>query len=90
MYVGWQRLPTNIHFLVKFRILKIHNVLNIKPICLKLWILTNFNKIFPVVRVVTVFNSDEFSEGMLDGHSIIFYEEKEDQSKPTLHDVFIP
>jgi hypothetical protein len=55
MYVGRRTLPTSIHnFLVKFQNSKIHNVLDIKPISLKLWIFTNFNTvfIFPVVLLV--------------------------------------
>jgi hypothetical protein len=63
MYV---RLPTNIHFLVKFRISKIHNILVIRLIFLKLWITTNFNTVFLVV--VLVFDFEEFSEGVLHGH----------------------
>jgi hypothetical protein len=66
MYVGEQALPSDIHFLVKFRIWKIHNVLDIKLIFLKLWIFTNFNTVFPVV--VLVFDFEEFSEGVLHGH----------------------
>jgi hypothetical protein len=45
-------LPTNIHFLVKFLISKIHNVLDIKLIFLKLGIFTNFNTVFPVLVLV--------------------------------------
>jgi hypothetical protein len=45
MYVGGQALPTNIYFLVKFRISKIYNVLDIKLIFLKLWIFNNFNTV---------------------------------------------
>jgi sodium-coupled neutral amino acid transporter 9 len=52
MYVGGQRLPTSIHFLVKFRSSKIHNVFDIKPISFNLWIFTNFNTVFPVVVLV--------------------------------------
>jgi hypothetical protein len=61
-----QTLPTNIHFFVKFRNLKIHNAFDITPIFLKLWIFTNLNRVFPVV--VLVFGFDEFSEGVLHGH----------------------
>jgi hypothetical protein len=61
-----QALPTSIHFLVKFRISKIHNILDIKMIFLKLWILTNLNMVFPVL--VLVFDFEEFSEGVLHGH----------------------
>jgi hypothetical protein len=64
MYVGGQALSTNIHFFVKFRISKIHDVLDIKLIFLKLWIFTNFNTVFPVI----VFDFEEFSEGVLHGH----------------------
>jgi hypothetical protein len=56
------------HFLVKFRILKIHNVLDIKLIFLKLWIFTNFNTVFP--DLVLVFDFEEFSEELLHGHLI--------------------
>jgi hypothetical protein len=66
MYVGGQTLPTNIHFFVKFRISKIHNVLDAKGIFLKLWIFTNFNMVFPVL--VLVFDFKEFSVGVLHGH----------------------
>jgi hypothetical protein len=66
MYVGGQALPTNIHFLVKFRISNIHNVLDIKLIFLKLWIFTNFYTVFPVL--VLVFDFEEFSEEVLHGH----------------------
>jgi hypothetical protein len=65
MYVGGQALPTNIHFLVKLQILKIHNVLNIKLIFLKLWIFTNFNTVFLVL--VLVFDFEEFSQEVLHG-----------------------
>jgi hypothetical protein len=61
-----QTLPTNIHFFVKFRKLKIHSTLDITPIFLKLWIFTNINMVFPVV--VLVFDFDESSEGVLHGH----------------------
>jgi hypothetical protein len=61
-----QALPTNIHFFVKFRISKIHNVLDVKGIFLKLWIFTNLNTVFPVL--VLVFDFKEFSEGVLHGH----------------------
>jgi hypothetical protein len=60
------RLPTNIRYFVKFRISKIHNILDIKLIFLKLWIFTNFNTVFPVV--VLVFDFEEFSEEVLHGH----------------------
>jgi hypothetical protein len=60
MYVGGAN--------VKFRNLKIHNVLDFTLIFLKLWIFTNLNMVFPVV--VLVFDFDEFSEGMLHGHSV--------------------
>jgi hypothetical protein len=63
----WQALPTNIHFLVKLRISKIHNVLDIKLIFLKLWIFTNLNTAFP--DLVLVCDFEEFSEGVLYGHS---------------------
>jgi hypothetical protein len=53
-------LPTNIQFLVKFQISKIHNVPDIKLIFLKLWIFTNCDTVFPVV--VSVFDFEEFSE----------------------------
>jgi hypothetical protein len=66
MYVGGQALPTNIHFLVKFRISKIHNVLDIELIFLKLWIFTNLNTAFPVFVLVCDF--EQFSEGVLHGH----------------------
>jgi hypothetical protein len=60
-----ETLPTNIHFLVKFRISKIHtgNILvDIKPIFLKLWIFTNITMVFPVVA--SVFDFYEFLEGV--------------------------
>jgi hypothetical protein len=66
MYVGLQGLPTNINFLVKFRISKIQNVLDIKLTFLKLWSFTNFNTVFPVL--VLVFDFEEFSEEVLRGH----------------------
>jgi hypothetical protein len=59
-------LPTNIHFLVKFRISKNSYLINNKPIFLKLRIFTNFNTVFPVV--VLVFDFEEFSEEVLHGH----------------------
>jgi hypothetical protein len=49
--------------ILKFRISKIHNVLDIKLIFLKLWIFTNFNTVFPVLVLVFVF--EEFSEEVL-------------------------
>jgi hypothetical protein len=54
------KLPTNIHFLVKFRISKTSYFINNKQIFLKLRIFTNFNTDFPVV--VFVFDFKEFSE----------------------------
>jgi hypothetical protein len=65
--MGGQTLPTNTHFFVKFRNLKIHNTLDITPIFLKLWIFTNLNMVFPVVALL-VFDFDEFLEGVLHGH----------------------
>jgi hypothetical protein len=66
MYVGGQRLPTNIHFHVKFRIQKfITSILDIKLIFLKLCFFTNFNTVFPVI--VLVFDFEEFSEGLSHG-----------------------
>jgi hypothetical protein len=59
---------TNIHFLVKFRISKIHNFLDIKGIFLKLRIFTNFNTAFPVL--VLGFDFEEFSEEVLHGYYI--------------------
>jgi hypothetical protein len=59
MYVGGQRLPTNIHFLVKFRISKNSYFINNKQIFLKLWIVTNFNTAFLVV--VLVFDFEKYS-----------------------------
>jgi hypothetical protein len=38
--------------LLKYRNSKIHNVLDIMPISLKLWIFINFNTLFPVVLLV--------------------------------------
>jgi hypothetical protein len=70
MYVGGQALPTNIHFFVKFRISKIHNVLDVKGIFLKLWIFTNFYMVFPVVLLV--FDFDEFLEGVINKPSFSF------------------
>jgi hypothetical protein len=61
-----QRLPTNIRFLVKFRISKNSYFINNKAIFLKLRIFTNFNTVFPVV--VLVFDCEEFSKGVLHGH----------------------
>jgi hypothetical protein len=52
--------------IVKFRNSKIHNILDIKLIFLKLWIFTNFNTVFPVL--VLVFDFEEFSEEVLHGH----------------------
>jgi hypothetical protein len=66
MLVG-KHCPT--HLLVKFQHLKIHKVLHIKPISLKLWLFTNFNMGFPVVLLV--FDVDELSEGVLSPHFII-------------------
>jgi hypothetical protein len=54
MYVGRQILS------VKFRN---SYFIDIKLNFLKLWIFTNFNKVFPVVLLV--FDFDEFSEGVL-------------------------
>jgi hypothetical protein len=72
MYVScwWQALPTNIHFLVKFRFKKNYKVpaADIKLIFLKLWIFTNFNTVFPVL--VLVFDFEEFSEGVLHVNSV--------------------
>jgi hypothetical protein len=62
MYVGGQAK----HFLVKFPISKIHNVLDIKLIFLKLWVFTNFNTVFPVLVLVSDF--EEFLEMVLHGH----------------------
>jgi hypothetical protein len=59
-------LPTNTHFFVKFRKLKMYNTLDITMIFLKLWIFTNLNMVFPVVKLV--FDFDEFSEGVLRGY----------------------
>jgi hypothetical protein len=64
MYVGGQRLTSNIHFLVKFRISKNSYFINNKPTFLKLWIFTNFY--FPVA--VLVFDFEEFSEDVLHGY----------------------
>jgi hypothetical protein len=66
MYVGGQALPTNIHFLVKFRISKKSYFINNKTIFLKLRLFTNFNTVFLVV--VLVFDVEEFSE---DGEGFI-------------------
>jgi hypothetical protein len=41
--------------------------INIKPICLKLWISTNLNMVFPVVVLVVDIN--ESSEGVLHGRT---------------------
>jgi hypothetical protein len=57
---------------------KVHNVLDIKPIFLKLWIFTNFKTVFPVV--VSVFDFDEFSEGLLHGHWLVKQRTKTSQS----------
>jgi hypothetical protein len=74
MYVGGQALPIlPIHF--QFRISKIHNVLDIKLIFLKLWIFTNFNTAFPVL--VLVFDFEEFSEGVL--HVLTFVRQNKRQ-----------
>jgi hypothetical protein len=53
-FLKFQRssMPTNTQFLVKFQNSKIHNVLDIQPIFLKLWIFTNFVMVFPFVVLV--------------------------------------
>jgi hypothetical protein len=62
MYVGGQALPTNIHFLVKFRISKNSYFINNKPIFLKLRIFTTFKTVFLVV--VLVFGFEESGRGI--------------------------
>jgi hypothetical protein len=62
----------NIHFLVKFQNSKVSHFSNIKPIFLKLWILTNFNTLFPVVVLYLVF--DDFSpETIFDNRNCTSY-----------------
>jgi hypothetical protein len=56
---------------IKIRNSKKYYFTNIKPMFLKLWIITNFNTGFPVV--VLVFDFDEFSVGVLLGHSVIIF-----------------
>jgi hypothetical protein len=66
MYVGWRALPTNIHFLVKFRISKIHNVIDIKLIFIKLWIFTNFNTVLVLIfDFEDMYISEEVLHGLL-------------------------